>query len=1141
MSRLSIRMYINLYAKAILALSVVCTLSYSSRAQLVLSANKTAAVLSSALAGTGVTIISPTLTCAGNANATFTTSAVSPLGIPTGIVLTTGCAIDTLGAFGVGDPSSNFASYGNGTPGDVQLTALSGDPTNDACILEFNFKAAGDTVKFNYVFGSEEYTDYTCSPFNDVFAFFISGGAYTTATNLALVPGTNIPVAVNSVNCGATGGYSISTCNAMGPGSPFCAYYVNNLLPASPAYSYVTYDGLTTVLQAIAAVSPCDTYHLKLAVADATDDIFDSGVFIEGGSLTSNTPTAVTATGTSGLPYCIRGCAPGNFVFSTPVPQDTNIIIHYIITGTAVNGFDYSTIADSAIILALTTSTTVNINTLPVPPTGPKVVTLEIEVPDPCHPGVYTIGDTASLTILDSFSFHILTPDTAICQGQFVTIVAVGDTIFDSILHYAWTPPGTLSNDTALTTIATPTVTTTYVLTGSTAAVLGCTPESHAITIRVYDRPILTVDSALVKTCVGVPVLLHVYALPDTVPNTYLWSPPTDLSSTTIYDPTVDPTATGNITYTVTVNPSAIPGCTSTATITVHTVPNNFTLNNVDTVICLGASIQASISGGSPEFNWLWTPATGVSTTTIMDPIITPTVSTTYIVTASYAHCPNMVDSFHIEVDYPATTVTYTDTICLGMTYSVDLTVLDSGYYHYQWTPPTFVSNDTLPNPVITPTVQGSFSWTITIQPHAAACAIIDLVNLLVIPNSFTVSPVDTAICKGASVQIFGTPYPLFSYSWIPTEGIPTPNIVNPLVTPDTSTIYVVTAFYPKCPIMHDTIIIDVQPNPSVYISGASFVCQFDTLHLDALVSPGWYEHYTYSWAPSSHFDNSTSSSVIFSSDTSVTVTFTVTTPAGCFAIDSSKITVYPNNFASLIPNTMDFCPHDSAIISPLGGVAYNWSPSAYLNDSAGLQPVIKPITNQTYTIIATSQYGCLDTLYFTAIVHPDAVFYINAGDSITLYPGESYQITPQTNCTSFIWFPPTGLNDAYISNPIAAPIISTKYKVIGTTEWGCKATDSINIYVDNETLLALPNAFTPGNGPNNEFKIIKRGIATLNYFRIFNRWGNLVFETSDINIGWNGEYNGTPQPFGVYVYEVEAVTSTGEIFKKHGNTTLIR
>ena len=86
-----------------------------------------------------------------------------------------------------------------------------------------------------------------------------------------------------------------------------------------------------------------------------------------------------------------------------------------------------------------------------------------------------------------------------------------------------------------------------------------------------------------------------------------------------------------------------------------------------------------------------------------------------------------------------------------------------------------------------------------------------------------------------------------------------------------------------------------------------------------------------------------------------------------------------------------------------------------------------------------------------------------------------------------------------------------------------------------------MPNAFTPGNGVNTQFKIIKRGIATLNYFRVFNRWGQMIFETTDIDHGWDGTYKAAPQPQDVYIYTVEAVTSTGKIFTKQGNITLLR
>jgi gliding motility-associated-like protein len=100
---------------------------------------------------------------------------------------------------------------------------------------------------------------------------------------------------------------------------------------------------------------------------------------------------------------------------------------------------------------------------------------------------------------------------------------------------------------------------------------------------------------------------------------------------------------------------------------------------------------------------------------------------------------------------------------------------------------------------------------------------------------------------------------------------------------------------------------------------------------------------------------------------------------------------------------------------------------------------------------------------------------------------------------------------------------------------------DSIDIYVALESLLDVPNAFTPGNnGVNDQLKVIRRGSATLKYFSIYNRWGNKVYESSNIDEGWNGNYKGTPQPMGVYVYMVEAYTNTGSKFYKQGNVTLL-
>jgi gliding motility-associated-like protein len=108
-------------------------------------------------------------------------------------------------------------------------------------------------------------------------------------------------------------------------------------------------------------------------------------------------------------------------------------------------------------------------------------------------------------------------------------------------------------------------------------------------------------------------------------------------------------------------------------------------------------------------------------------------------------------------------------------------------------------------------------------------------------------------------------------------------------------------------------------------------------------------------------------------------------------------------------------------------------------------------------------------------------------------------------------------------------------------TEAGCMATDSINVVVMPDSRIDIPNAFAPGRGPNGKLKVLHLGDATLKTFAVYNRWGTKVFETSDINEGWDGTYQNEPQPMGVYIYSIEAKSAKGVPFSKNGNTTLIR
>lgn len=239
----------------------------------------------------------------------------SNIGIGSGVVLSTGNikvgvgpndAGDTTLPYdsgcGVPEPNLPMSQQGPGglcLPGDDDLNALLPPNVNtqtlDAAVLEFDFIPQYDNVIFNYVFASEEYPEYVCSIFNDVFGFFISGpkpdGGMYDKENIATIPGTPLPVAINTVNPGVPGSEAVGGTCSGGTGSLFfSSYYVDN------ASNSVQFDGFTTNLQATAKFVPYETYHIKLAVADAGDGVWDSAVFLEANSFKSlGTGVNVTA------------------------------------------------------------------------------------------------------------------------------------------------------------------------------------------------------------------------------------------------------------------------------------------------------------------------------------------------------------------------------------------------------------------------------------------------------------------------------------------------------------------------------------------------------------------------------------------------------------------------------------------------------------------------------------------------------------------------------------------------------------------------------------------------------------------------------------------------------------------------------
>lgn len=186
----------------------------------------------------------------------------------------------------------------------------------DIAVLEFDFIPTGDTLSFRFIFGSEEYPEYVCTQFNDAFGFFLSGpgisGPYSNqGINLAVIPGTNVPVAINTVNSGTAGAFGTpSTCAASDPNwQSNSIYYVDNDVDImNPWNSTVELDGFTVPITVGARVQCGETYHIKIAIADASDPNLDSAIFIEGGSFSSANSVLLSATTPQGDGTLTEGC-----------------------------------------------------------------------------------------------------------------------------------------------------------------------------------------------------------------------------------------------------------------------------------------------------------------------------------------------------------------------------------------------------------------------------------------------------------------------------------------------------------------------------------------------------------------------------------------------------------------------------------------------------------------------------------------------------------------------------------------------------------------------------------------------------------------------------------------------------------------
>jgi gliding motility-associated-like protein len=850
----------------------------TSHAQLQITSNNVATALAQKIAGEGVTISNASLTGGLNAKGFFINRGNTQIGIDSGVVLTSGRAktvgfVDGLDGDGSIPAINVVADNGFNLPGDADLANAIGVPvlnTFDACILEFDFVPVGDTIRFNYVFSSEEYTPEFVCEFNDAFAFFISGPGITGLKNIALIPGTNTPVSIINVN------------NVQDPSDPLCpsniAYYKNN-----ESNQFFTHDGHTTVLTAVSGVLPCQTYHLKMVIMDVVDDAFDSGVFLEAGSLRSE-PLRIDShnpLNEFNLPYLAEGCVPGSIHVTRTQKKPYAQLLNITFAGTAVNGVDIVAVPTTAIIPANDSVVVIPLTAIAdLIPEGNE--TLKIYISNSC---ATVFSDSIEIQIRDVDLLNITPADsTRICRNNSVQLTAD-----PGYVNYTWTNPGTLSANGISNPLATPNnQSTNYVC---TATVGNCTASDSVLvqwkTISLESKTDIlckngttgaikvagtgwtgAVDYALNNgpfqpnnIFTGLPAGTYWVKLKDALgcidsievtlvqsfPDLALSVTPVAATCSITPDGSIEVVASGgNNAYTYSSTGTSYQngstlivaegnytvfvkdgnGCIASVGPVVVPKINTITLDaGADTDICEGTSYTINATSNTGTINW--TPAVALTNTTTLTPTTSTTDTTKYYVTASFGTCTR-TDSVMINVwPAPVPDAGDDDGICFGITAQLQGT----GGVTYQWaTDPSFVSSTDISDPVVKPTVTTTYYLHVT-DIHDCHSLQHDEVVVNVTPSVKIFAGRDTLVAINQPLQLHAIETNnsgVTKWEWSGTQHLSDPFVAGPVATfpyPVTTSpyeyTYTITGTTAEGCQGSDEIKIKVYQGPEIYVPSA--------------------------------------------------------------------------------------------------------------------------------------------------------------------------------------------------------------------------------------------------------------------------------------------------------------------------------
>jgi gliding motility-associated-like protein len=396
----------------------------------------------------------------------------------------------------------------------------------------------------------------------------------------------------------------------------------------------------------------------------------------------------------------------------------------------------------------------------------------------------------------------------------------------------------------------------------------------------------------------------------------------------------------------------------------------------------------------------------------------------------------------------------------------------------------------------------------------------------------------DTTICKVDNLQLGAVGTGVFS--WTPLVDIINANTSTPTVNPQQTTSYIVTLNDNGC-LARDTIKVNVKDSVTIFAGRDTTICLSDTVQLfasgDAL---------GYNWDNAATLDNPNAANP-FAVPTQPVTVYTVTGRISAACTNSRQVTIrtvpYPQADAGADPV---ICFKGTAQINAnIVGNNFSWSPTQYLSNPNILNPTATPPGTIRYILRVTDNIGCPKPKFDTVFVTVLPKIFPFAGNDTIVVVNQPLQFNA-TGGTNYLWSPPTFLTNPGVNNPIGVyngAVDSIRYKVYVSNELGCSDSDEVVVRIFKTIPdIFVPTGFTPnGDGKNDVFRPLLAGIKKLEYFRVYNRWGQLVFSTNEQNKGWNGMVGGKPQDSGTFVWMVSGTDYLDRPIRKKGSMTLVR